>query len=101
VDPQMLRALSVRGGDSSSVNASGFILEDGPGTGQTTIRMDLSNAMLENGGGRIAVVQFEALAPGTVTIVISDLAISDAAGTTIPYAASSLTVQAEVLSGPL
>jgi len=101
VDPQMLRVRSVRGGDSSSVDASGFITEDGPATGQTTIRMDLSNAMLENGGGSIAVVQFEALEPGTVTITISDLAISDLAGTTIPYAASSLTAQAEMLSGPI
>jgi hypothetical protein len=63
--------------------------------------MDLSNATLENGGGRIAVVQFEALKPGTVTITILDLAISDLAGTTIPYVASSLTAQAEVLSGPI
>ena len=100
-DPGMLRVRSVRGGDSSNVDASGFIIEDGPASGQTTIRMDLSNAMLGNGGGSMAVVQFEALAPGTVTIVISDIAISDAAGTTIPSAASSLTVQAEVLSGPL
>jgi hypothetical protein len=101
VDPQMLRLRSVRGGDSSSVDASGFITEDGPETGQSTIAIDLSNAMPENGYGRIAVVQFEALASGTAAIIISDLAISDLAATTIPYTASSLTAQVEVLSGPL
>jgi hypothetical protein len=44
---------------------------------------------------------FPALAPGTATIVISDLAIVDPAGAPVPYAATSLTAQAEVLSGPL
>ena len=100
VDPQMLEILSVRAGGPSSVDASSnFILEEGPATGQTTITMDLSNAIPENNDGAIASVQFEVLASGTASVVISDLAMSDVSGRTIPYAASSLTAQAEVSSG--
>jgi hypothetical protein len=102
VDPQMLQLRSVLGGDGSGVEAPpSFLTEDGRATGQTTIAIDLSNAMPGNSDGRIASVQFEALAAGTATVVISDLAISDLSGRTIPYAASPLTAQAEVLSRPL
>lgn len=102
VDPQMLRIRTVRGGDGNTVDASSsFTFGDGPATHRTTIEIDLSNAMPENGEGSIAVVQFETLEPGTATMIISDLAISDLAGNPIPYAASSLAAQAEVLSGPI
>ena len=102
MDPQLLRVRTVRGGDGSPMDAlSRFIPHDGPTTHQATIAMDLSNAILGDGDGSIAVVQFETLEPGTAIMIVSDLTISDLAGSPIPYAASSLTAQTEVLSGPI
>ena len=102
VDPHVLGLRGVNRGDGSSVEASFLVITpDVPATGQTTIQMDLSNAIPENWDGSIAIVQFEALAAGTATMTISDLAMSDLAGIMIPYAAPSLAAQAEVLSGPI
>ena len=101
-DPRTFRLQSVRRGEANGAESPGaptFIAEGAPGSGESIIRTGLSSGSRDNGS--LAILQFEALAAGTVTIVISDLVITDPAGRAIASEASPLRAEAEVLSGGL
>ncbi len=67
------------------------------------IRSTVSGGHLTGAGGSIALVQFQAVAPGSTSVTISDVTLKDAAGSALPFAlgSSSVPVTAESLPPPL
>jgi len=61
------------------------------------VRSVASGARLASAGGNVAVVQFQAVAPGSTWVLISDVTVKDPGGNSVPFAlsASSLQVTAE------
>jgi hypothetical protein len=103
VDPGFLQIRSAGEGDwgNDAGVTSSFTAEIGSAEDQVVIQSELAGGTHGKRSGSIAVVQFEAVAPGTVTITVSGVSMSDPAGRAIPFAEAPLTATAEILSGPI
>jgi len=75
-------------GEGAGVNAR-FAAEVSETGDRVQIRSAISGQRTGLAGGTVAIVKFQAVGPGTTSIVITDVAVKDMAGTSIASAVSA------------
>jgi hypothetical protein len=91
-DPDVLQGRAGTEGDWAATSARpdvSFAAEISEAGDHVRIRSTVTARRAVATGGSIAVVQFQAVAPGTSAIVIADLTVKDLAGNSMPVLLSS------------
>ena len=102
-DPDLLELVAATPSDWSN-HGSGtpaFEARLGEADNRIVIRAEAGGERSGNETAGVVVVRFEGVAPGSATITISGIAVSDLAGNAIAVASPSSEVQVEVMSGPI
>jgi hypothetical protein len=103
-DPNVLQARSGAEGDwTTTVAGAGADFEaDIPeSSDQARIRSTVTARQPRAMGGTVAIVQFQAVAPGATTIRITDVMVKDAAGNLLPVQLSSPTLHVTAHMPPM
>lgn len=97
-DPNVLRASAGAKGDwGSGPGLDDRFEAEVPATGDhARIRSTVTGRRAGGGGGRVASVQFDAIAHGTTSVTIDDLVARDLAGRPIPSVARTTTIRMTV-----
>ncbi|CAN5207135.1 hypothetical protein BH11PSE9_BH11PSE9_00370 [soil metagenome] len=104
-DPNVLQARAGSEGDWAAMPGDGarFVAEISGAEDRVQIRSARSVKRLSGAGGSIALVQFQAVAPGSTWVLISEVTVKDVSGNALPFTLSpaSLQVTAEPPAPPL
>lgn len=104
-DPNVLQVRAGAPGEWSTGDGHGdrFAAEIPEAADQVQIRSTVASRQLGAAGGTVALVQFQAVAQGTTTVTLADIAIHDRVGRPMPsrLSASSLHVTVEAAPPPL
>ena len=101
-DANVLQVRAGKEGDWSvdaGLNAR-FVAEIPDEADRVQIRSAVSRQRGGMAGGRVAIVQFQAIAPGTTPVLITDIVVKDFAGRSIASAVSVSNLQVTVDSAP-
>jgi hypothetical protein len=102
-DPDVLQVRAAAEGDWLSAGArpaTSFAAQISETGDRVQVRSVAASKRASTAGGSVAVVQFQAVAPGTTWVVIADVTVKDLAGDSLPVLLSSpkLQVTAESLT---
>jgi hypothetical protein len=86
----LLHGATAGGWLRTASTAANFSYEVSSGEDSIAVRVDVKDGSLASGSGAIAVVQFEAVAPGPTAFQLSDVRLSDVRGNAIPFVSPSL-----------
>jgi hypothetical protein len=101
-DPNVLQGRAGTEGDRTAgvgVDARSFAVEISDAGDRVQIRSAVSGQRGMTGGS-VALVQFQAVAPGTTSLLITDIVVKDLAGTPLASTGSALHLQMTVESAP-
>jgi hypothetical protein len=91
-DPDVLQGRAGTEGDWAATSAKpdvSFAADISEAADRVRIRSTVTARRAAATGGSVAVVQFQAVAPGTSSVVITDVAVKDLAGNLMPVLLSS------------
>jgi hypothetical protein len=91
-DPDVLQGRAGTEGDWTATSArpdASFAAEISEAGDQVRIRSTVTPRRAVATGGGVAIVQFQAVAPGTTSVVIADVTVKDLAGNPMPVLLSS------------
>jgi hypothetical protein len=101
-DPNVLQVRAGTEGDwSMDVGLTArFVAEIADDADRVQIRSAVSGQRAGMAGGSVAIVRFQAVAPGTTSVLITDVVVKDLAGRSIASAVSASNLQMTVDSFP-
>ena len=102
-DPDVLQARGGTEGDWATgvtVDAPAFAAEVSDEGDQVQIRRAVSDQQVGVAGGSVAIVQFQSVAPGKTSVLITDVVVKDWAGRSMASAVSAATLQVTVDAVP-
>jgi len=101
-DPNVLQGRLGTEGDRAAdagVDARSFAVEISDAGDRVQIRSAVSGQR-GMAGGSVAIVQFQAVGPGTTSVLVTDMVVKDAAGKPLAPTGSTLRLQTTVESAP-
>ena len=102
-DPNVLQVRAGTEGDwaaGAGVDTHSFAAEISDEGDRVQIRRAVSDQRAGMAGGSVAIVQFQAVAPGTTSVMITDVVVKDLAGRSMASAVSASNLQMTVDSVP-
>lgn len=101
-DPDVLQVRAGAPGDwaGRAVPDARFGVEITDAADRVRIRSMAVGGRTSGAGGSVALVQFQAVAPGTTTVMITDVTVKDVSGTSMPFSLSSSNLQVTAESVP-